>query len=529
MGLLADIAGLAGGAVDLMKAQEVGKDPGIEPGRGPGAALVADPYVWGIAEMTYKEKPASVNYRVLRYLCQRDAVLASIVLTRLRQLKSFARVRTHEEAEKTTTTGFRVRLKAGAGGRTQEAVNLENHYNHFIARCARADVAPYEHSFGSFLVRFAKDRLEIDQATAEIRLDAKGRAIEFFAIDGATIRTVDPAKVEAGDKTAYIQLYQNVVRAKFTEDELMFCPENVCTALEWAGYGCSETEIALKMVMAHLGIDETNSRQFHPGSMPKGLMTVSGAEMSEAQLQVLETRWRNQVANYRGKHRIPFLPIPRGAQMQFLHLPQATDIEFGRFLDYLVNLLTALYGMDPSEINFPNRAGSIGNSQPAFVQSAPESARLTASKDKGLRTLLAFIEDCLNSELLPLVDVTGDFEFSFVGFDRATEKDRLDQDEQRSRTFMTINEVRKMRGLDAVKGGDVIRDSIWMQGITNEQQRQDQARQAAQQQAQMLQSTTQATGAPPEGELQSSQGAEEWDSSTTRGLTREENTEGSLW
>jgi len=521
MGLITDIVGwVQDTTMDIQKATKMGAAK-YDEARGPGVALVVDPDVWAIAGIAHKEKPQVVNYNVLRYLCKRDTVLAMIILTRLRQVKAFSRIRTHDEAEKTNATGFRVRLKAAAGDRTPAVEKREDEINGFLARCCREDVPQdqrIERSFATFLWRFTKDRLTIDQACAEIQLDRKGDPIQFYAIDGASIRIVDPTKRKTPDQ-AYVQLYNNQAVATFSDKELMFCPENVTTELAYSGYSLAETEIALKKVMAHLGIDETNSRQFHPGSMPKGLMALTGADMSEAQLQVLENKYKTQVATYRGKHRIPLLPIPRGGQMQFIHFPQATDIEFGNFLDYLVNTVTALYGMDPAEVNFPNRSGGIAGASPAMIQSSPEATRLTASRDKGLRTLLAFLEDCLNEELMPLLDQTEDFEFSFIGFDRQSDSERLDQDDKKSRVYMTINEIRVSHGLDTRDDGDVIRDAIWMQ-----------AKQADQMMAQQGE----------EGEGEAAQqggdagGGEEWESSTTPASKGEqwdmdEPEEGDLW
>jgi len=465
MGFFGDLAGALSSAVEgvgeLRKASVMGDDTTTLRGRGPGVAMVTDPLVWSVAGIAYKEKPFPASYSVLRYLCKRDTVLSAIILTRLRQIKTFARIRTHEEVERTNTTGFRVKLKAGAGERTPQVERTEDDLTQFVSRCGRADVTRRERSFAHFLWKYTKDRLEIDQACAEKRKARDGTLVEFYAIDGASIRIVDPAK--RNTDAAYVQLWQNRPVAKFNEEDLMFCPENVTTDIYSNGYAISETEIAIKKIMAHLGIDETNARQFHPGSMPKGFLQVVNADISEEQIQVLEARWRNQVANYRGKHKLPFIPIPRGGRMEFIALPQATDIEHGNFLDYLVNTLTSLYGMDPAEINFPNRSGGIAGATPGLIQSSPEATRLTASRDKGLRTLLAYLEDCINDEIMPDLDPTGDFEFSFIGFDRQTDGDRADLENKTVRFYKTVNEIREGHGLEPRDDGDVILDATWLQ------------------------------------------------------------------
>lgn len=263
MGLFSDVGTLMKGAVaDIQKAEAVGGER-LSRGRGPGVALLADPEMWAGAGYQYKEKPQPASYSVLRHLARRDTVLASIILTRLRQVKAFSRIRTHEEAEKTNTTGFRVKLRSGAGERTTKTEQREDDLNRIIWRCGvedlqspahRKDARPVraERSFASFLWKFTQDRLTIDQACAEIQYNRRGELNQFYAVDGATIRIVDPAKRGKTDAD-FVQLYQNRVVAKFTTNELMFCPENVTTDINMNGYSVSETEIAIKKTMAHLG------------------------------------------------------------------------------------------------------------------------------------------------------------------------------------------------------------------------------------------------------------------------------------
>jgi len=463
LGLLSSVVDMAGSAVNsLRKAEVIGGDSVTQSGRGPGVSLLADPLLWAYSGVKYKEKPSTVSYNILRYLAQRDSILATIILTRLRQVKQFGAVRTHEESERTNSTGFRVKQRDGAGARTRNTNKREDELNLFVANCGREDTDRVEKSFRSWLWRFTKDRLEFDQAVSEKRYNRKGDLIEFFAIDGGTIRVVDPSKTTS--KAQYAQVYQNRVIATYDAKDIMFCPENLSTSIYSAGYAMSETEIALKKVMAHIGIEETNYRQFQPGSMPKGLIQLTNADISEEGQQALSANWQNQVTrNMRGKHRVPFISVPRGGKLEWLALPQAHDLEYGVFLDYLVNTCTALFGMDPAEINFPNRSGGIAGATPSLIQSSPEATRLTASRDKGLRTLLSYLEECINYHIIADLEPSGDFEFAFIGFDRETDDQRLAHDEQKSKTFMTINEVREAHGLDERDDCEVIRDPVWLQ------------------------------------------------------------------
>jgi hypothetical protein len=273
-GFLTSLAGLGGTVVpDIVKARtwaSDAKDARIEYGRGPGKGVVADPHVWVFAGGQFVEKPYAVSYTVLRYLCQRDNLLAAIILTRLRQVRSFAQIRTHEETERSVGKGFRIRLKQDASkSRTRAVIKREDELNQVLMRCCRDDCPSeerQERNFAFFLMRFVRDRLVLDQACAELVLDGKGQLVQFYAIDGATIRLVDPASSDFSNGK-YAQVYQQRVVARFSDEELAFCPENVTTELIKVGYGTSEVEWALRAIVTHLGIDASNERMFHPGGL----------------------------------------------------------------------------------------------------------------------------------------------------------------------------------------------------------------------------------------------------------------------
>lgn len=464
MGLLGDLVGVVSAGYDMVKASTDDSMP-MSDFRGPGGVVIADPYVWAIAGANYRERPSRVGYEVLRYLCNRDSILATVHLTRCGQLMPFCQPNYDDDTEVATgrSTGFRVELSKGAGKRTEAVKRRERELTEFFVRCCRSDVPLNERvdkHFSDFVRKFVTDRLEFDQATAFIERDRLGVPRQFYAIDGSTIRIVDPAKELP---YSHVQIVMGRVVTRFTRDEIMFCPENVSASIKEFGYGRAESEKAMRMVQAHLGIDETNVRQFQPGSMPKGLMTLSGADMTAEQLRALEMKYKSMVATFRGKHKVPLLPIARGGKLDFIHFPQATDIEFGNFLNYIVNIICALYRMDPVEINFPNRAGGISG-QPGLIQSSPEATRLVASKDKGLRTLLDWFALSMNNQLMIHLDPAGpDFSFRFTGFDRHTESERVRLDDEKSRVYMTINQIREAHGMDAIEGGDIIRDPSFMQ------------------------------------------------------------------
>ena len=221
IGFVSSLGALVGTVgLDMIKANRSDSlmDRRLEYGRGPGKAVVSDPHVWVFAGGNYVEKPHAMGYNVLRYLSNRDPLLSAIILTRLRQIRSFSEVRTHDETERSVGKGFRVRMKEGNNkSRTKAVTDRENELNAIVYNCGKKDIEDIrERNFSTFIWRFCKDRLVLDQACAEKQLDRKGELVQFFAIDGGTIRIIDSASPERRH-AAYVQVYQQRVVAKFEQ------------------------------------------------------------------------------------------------------------------------------------------------------------------------------------------------------------------------------------------------------------------------------------------------------------------------
>jgi hypothetical protein len=65
-------------------------------------------------------------------------------------------------------------------------------------------------------------------------------------------------------------------------------------------------------------------------AMPKGILVTKNADISTEQMQILEQKWRAQVANMRGRHKVPFMGMPRGGELNFISFPQPTEMEYGQ-------------------------------------------------------------------------------------------------------------------------------------------------------------------------------------------------------
>lgn len=425
-------------------------------GLGTGNALLFDPNLWGFSSVVFREKPYALNYYVLNQLGERDPIIAAIVLNRLNQISTFTSPKSRHEAQRTIGTGFRVQMKSGNNKKRTKAVDSKEDYlSKILFSCASED-CPIEERvdkcFDTFLRKFAQDRLILDQSVAMVEFDAKNSIKQFYAVDGSTFRLTAFGSELYKQFGPYVQVWNGMVINAFRDENIIWGAQNVTTQLARFGYGRSELEYIVRLMMAHLGIDASNEKMFNPSSIPKGFITIEGGEISEENMKQLELSIANQMTSSRSRHRIPILAGPKGQKVVFQHLPQANDLEFKAFIDYFVNIAAAIYQMDPLEINFPNRGGP-GQKGTAIGGSSDWEARLTASKDRGLKSLLAWLSRIINIELIPQLDRDGEFEFTFVGFDAKSDKERTDLAKEQSSMIKTIDEVREEFGLDPLPDG----------------------------------------------------------------------------
>lgn len=165
-------------------------------------------------------------------------------------------------------------------------------------------------------------------------------------------------------------------------------------------------------------------------------------------------------------------------------------------MNYLINVLCANFGIDPAEINFPNRGGATG-SKGNSLQEASKKETSKLSKDKGLTPILTFLEDVINRNIMPYLE-GGKYAFRFVGDSTEAELKSLEILAKETETYKTINEARKERGLEEIEGGDIIMQAIHVQRLGQIFQQQQVERQMQMEQRQMMLENTGGGDTPPD-------------------------------
>ena len=414
--------------------------------------------------MNYKDKPTMMSYNILYQMSTKNSVVAAVIGTRVNQVSTF----TKPARFSTDGIGYQIRLRDPKAIPTKEQQEVMNSLELFLENCGFQNDNSRD-DFDTFIRKITRDSLTYDQACFEIIPDRKGRPAEFVAVDAATIRAasenfeadnswanINPKKNE---EVKWVQVIDGTVVAWFTSNEMAFGVRNPRSHINLQPYGYSELEQLVNQVTSHLYAEEYNSRFFSQGGTTKGIINIKADPNgigNKEQLESFKRQWRAQVNGMTGAWKTPVLQVPDG--IEYINVSQSNrDMEFNQWMNYLINIVCAIYGIDPAEINFSNNGGAT---QQSSVFETSQEQKLKNSKDKGLKPLLRFIETLINKYIIS--KFSQDYVFTFTGLDEKSEEEKAELDAKNVKTWKTVNEIRKEHGVEPLENGDVILDPSWL-------------------------------------------------------------------
>ena len=402
---------------------------------------------------------------MLRRTASACAPVEAIIKTRINQVGRYS-VPSRNDLD---GLGFKI-TKIDGEDTTDEELDEMRELEDFIYYCGIPNGEKDRDHFDTFLRKVIRDSLTLDQINFELVKDDKGELLAFYPVDASTIRvatenytpddTLDLEKPEDLDEIRYVQIIDGQIVAYFTYDELAFEVRNPRTDVKHQPYGYSEIEVVIREITSFLDSIDYNSRFFRQGGMTKGILNIKEDPAgigTHGTFTSFKRQWRTQVTGQKGAWKIPVFQLP--GEVEFINLEQSKgDMVFETFSTYLINMICAVYQIDPAEINFPNQGGVGGGSSSLFNG---DDSKVRQSKDKGLFPLLQFIENFINKHIVSTI--SDKYAFSFVLEDAENQEKRVAIDRQRVSTFMTVNELREEKGLKPLENGDIILDPYFMQ------------------------------------------------------------------
>lgn len=417
-------------------------------------SLFFDPFAV-VEQLGFKDKPTNISYGTLKAITWKMPVITAVIQTRIGQVAAFS----HPQRNR-YDVGYKVKLRDASKEPTGADKKWAQQMESLLQRTGVTENPRGRDNFEKFLRKLTWDALVYDQTCIEVVPNRKGQPAEWYAVDGSTIRLADAAStfIDEDDQKAirYVQIYDGMVIAEYTQEELFFGVRNPRSDIRLHGYGVSELEMLVGTITSMLWSWQYNQKFFSQGSAQKGLLNIKGA-ISEKQLRMFRRHWYQNLSGVENAWRTP---IMNSDDVQWVNLQNSNrDMEFSAWMDFLIKVACSMYNMDPIEVNF--QYGNVG--QKSALKESNNKEKITESKERGLRPLLRFMAEALNQSVIwPLNE---NFELVFVGLDSATHDEVLDRNTKAVKTTRTIDELRAEDDLPPLKDGlgEVILDPTWLQ------------------------------------------------------------------
>ena len=390
----------------------------------------------------YVERPGAMNFSVLRSMVDQTPVLSAVVMTRVRQMQAFCKVQ-----ESGFGPGFVIRHADVAHKLTDEERKTTELLQRFFLNCGwefnpRDRKRLGRQSLRQFIALSVRDSLSMDSTPIETELKRdKALGMDgFYAVDGSTIRLCTEEGYKGNDEIFALQVVQGHIRTAYDYTGLIYEPRNPRTDVMTAGYGLSETELLIKVVTGFLNAMTLNIRGFSDNSIPKGVLHLSG-NYSESDLASFKRFWNGMVKGVNNAWSVPVLVSKdQESKASFENFGvEFSEMMFSKWMTFLTSIICAIYGMSPAEINFDSFSG--GNTSPLGGSDTAE--KLAASKDSGLRPLLAYYENIFSDYIL--AEMGDSYVFRWTGVD----EDDQDKRHELKKLVMNVNEMRAELGLEA--------------------------------------------------------------------------------
>jgi hypothetical protein len=406
----------------------------------------------------YYERPGPLSFESLRVMVEQTPVLSAVILTRIRQVQRFCQPQDGGDGP-----GFQINHVDPTHDLTAADQRVRDALTQCFMNCGTEEDARKRRrlrrdSFSQFVAKLSRESLIYDAAAIETERKRNGTLDGFYAIDGSTIRLCTETGYQGDDAIMALQVVGGRIVTAYTIEDLVYEPRNPRADVRLAGYGLGEAEILIRVVTGFLNAMAYNAAGFDNNAIPKGMLHLIG-QYDERDLVNFKRQWNGLVKGVNNAFALPVMTTTDpNSKVSFEAIgSQHDEMAFSKWMTFLVSIICAVYGMSPSEINFDSFTG--GNTSALSGNDTAE--KLAASKDSGLRPLLAYLEGVFSNFLIEAPQ----WVFRWTGLDP--------KDETRTQALrlatLTVNEIRAQEGwptLDNPLGDAPVNPALigpWMQ------------------------------------------------------------------
>lgn len=443
-------------------------DPAQDIGR---KAIIDDPYFDNVNRNgLYKTKLSRITNKTLKDVSIRDWTVSAIMQCRVDTLLRFSR-----PSHKKLDMGFRI-IKRDSKAEykpedNEEILALED----FIYNCGRVEGTPPDDRrlFGEFLKLIVRDALTFGYVSIEKVKTRAGGLHRFRPIPAETTylidKSLDKKFVEQEMRNAmklqqdklnlqnnnprsdqeinnqdldyfkYIQVtYDGRTQAVFGDEDMIFKLFNPQNFADSQGYCFSPLEMAIINITHHLNVENYNANFFTHGYAARGVLHLKGT-VTQSQLAAFRRQFYNTISGSQHSWRTPV--VAGLEEVNWVPMSgSAREMEYINFNNHLLRAICAQFQIDPVEIGLDYLASANGR---APAQQANNEYKINYSRERGLYPILMFIEDLINTEILPALDkkLSNKYKFVFTGYTDESPQTDIAQAQAEMTVHSTMNDL----------------------------------------------------------------------------------------
>lgn len=399
------------------------------------------------------DRPTNIGWEPLKAIVEQIPVFNACIITRQRQVQRFCR-----PVEREAEVGFQI-VKRYIERKWGKDGSGDLDWRRWMARFFQHSGDVFQprgrkklkrDTLSAFLAKLIRDRYTYDAPSIETERNFKDKPVGLYALDGATIRllvdqavtVVENGKVvpEAENPFAAQVIQQRPVAA-FTHGNLIYEPQNVRTDVRILGYGYPETEQLVRAATGWINSMMINIRAQDENRIPPGLLNMYG-DYGEDAMRHFRQHWNAMVRGVNQRWALPVLWSKNkesGASFEKFGV-EFNEMYFAKWMTFLTAIICAIFGMDPTEINFESFSGGTTSS----LSGSDTAEKLASAKDKGLEPLLAWLASIFTDFIV--ADYDPDYEFVWRGLHPELMEARAAAVEAGG----TVNEYREIHGMDPI-------------------------------------------------------------------------------
>jgi hypothetical protein len=432
-------------------------------------AIVDDPYFENLTtQINYKHKMSRLTNRTLKEVSIRDWLVSSIIQARVDTLLRFSRPE-HKRLE----MGYRFVKKDHKAEYSSDDLAEIASLEDFVYHCGRKEGTPIEDRmlFGEFIKLIVRDALTFGHIAVEKVKTRKGGLHRFRPLPAENMYLINKRmskdQIKQQEKSAkqtfgqplsdndpkteqqvnaieneyykYVQMSYNMQPlAHFGDEDLIFKNFNPQNFADANGYCYSPLELAIINVTNHLNVENYNANFFTHGYAARGVLHLKGT-VTQGQLMNFRRQFYNTISGTQHSWRTPI--VAGLDEVQWVPMSgSAKEMEYINFNNHLMRVVCSMFQIDPVELGLDYLVSANGRSP---AQQSNNEYKIAYSRERGLYPILMFLEDLINSELLPSLDkdLADKYKFIFTGYSDETPQTEIAQMQAEMSVFKSMNDL----------------------------------------------------------------------------------------